>query len=406
MVTGTNDPALLGPVIADLQAVAGEVPAGKARWTLRTILADALDSAGYSDRALTLFEQAAEEADAAKHWADVNWICHNWANALGDVGQLDRARETYLRSADAKCLAGSPRVLVIMSELEVLRVDVMQGRAGEALAAVEEKLAEVRGWWTRREKGELVPEAPDVENLARALVGGLDVAGQANLALKRWQACLDLLVETEKVQRVRGAGEHELARTRFNACGPLQRLGKLAEAKAVLEGCLEIDGRAEDVSGQAADLSALADLWDDLGDPRQAAALARRALALRERLPDPAKRAISHHNLANYLRATGAPAEAGTHQLADLIYTLATGLDLRDSLRNLAVDIREAATRNARYDLPRMADVLADPAFAPLRAFLEARRIPPADLQAAIDARVEQVRAAVAAEAAKPPEPA
>ncbi len=39
------------------------------------------------------------------------------------------------------------------------------------------------------------------------------------------------------------------------------------------------------------------------------------------------------------------------------------------------------------------------------RAFLEARGIAPADLQAAVDARVERVRAAVAAEAAEPPEP-
>src|SRR5262249_22648459 len=118
VVTSTRDPALLGLVIADLESAAAEVPAGKAPWRTRTELADALRRAGRPDRALPLYAQAAEEAEAAAHWSDVGWICQNWANALGDVGQLDRARETYLRSAEAQRRAGRPRVLVVMSELE------------------------------------------------------------------------------------------------------------------------------------------------------------------------------------------------------------------------------------------------------------------------------------------------
>ena len=73
-------------------------------------------------------------------------ICQNWANALCGVAQLDRARETFLRSAAAHCRAGSPRVLVVMSENEALRVDVMQGRAAATLPAIEAKLAELRSW--------------------------------------------------------------------------------------------------------------------------------------------------------------------------------------------------------------------------------------------------------------------
>jgi SOS-response transcriptional repressor LexA len=130
----------------------------------------------------------------------------------------------------------------------------------------------------------------------------------------------------------------------------------------------------------------------------QRSAVAGSALALRERLPDPGNRAISHNNLSAYLHATGAPAEAGSHQLAALAYRLTTGLDPRLSLHNLAVRLRQAAARNARFDLPRLADLLADPAFAPLRTYLEGRGIPPADLQTAIDALVEQVRASATAD--------
>ena len=58
-------------MIADLQVAAAEAPAGKARWSLRTYLADAMYSASHPDQALPLYEQAAEEAETATHWADV-----------------------------------------------------------------------------------------------------------------------------------------------------------------------------------------------------------------------------------------------------------------------------------------------------------------------------------------------
>jgi tetratricopeptide (TPR) repeat protein len=401
VVTGTRDPTLLGQVIVDLQAAAGEAPVGKARWSLRTYLADALHSAGRSDQALPLYAQAAEEAETAEHWADLGAIRGNWAHALRTVGQLDRAREMHLKSAEAEGRAGRPRINVVGSELEALRVDVYQGRAEEALPAIEAKLGLVRGWWASRQQGEPFPEAPDDEVLARALVGALDIAREANLRLERWQSCLDLIVEIEEVKRALGESEHEVARTRFNRHGPLMRLGKLAEAKAVLEDCLDVDRRAGDVSGEAADLSALADVWNALGDRDQAIALERRALAVRERLPDPGDRSISHNNLANYLRAARAIDEADAHQLAALVYRLATGLDLRIALHNLANRIHGSAARGETFAFPPLAEFLATPAFSPLRTFLAARGVPADQLQAVIDDLVAKVRAAVAA----PPKP-
>jgi tetratricopeptide (TPR) repeat protein len=398
VVIGTRDPALLGQVIGDLQAAAGEVPAGEARWSLRTYLADALRMAGRPDQALPLYAQAAEEAEAAEHWAHLGWIYGNWANALVMVGQLDRAREAHVKSAEAEGRAGRPRVNVVVSELEALRVDVMQGRAKEALPVIEAKLDEVRGWWALRQQGKPVREAPEGEMLARALVGGLAIAFQVNLALERWQPCLDLLGELEEVNRALGAGEHETAGTRFNRYRPLMRLGKLAEAKAVLEGCLDVFHRVEDVTNEARALSALADVWNALGDPVQAVALERRALAVCERLPDPGDRATSHNNLASYLYAAGATGEARAHQLADLAYTLATGLDPRISLKHLALRIRQSAARGETFAFSPLAELLIVPAFAPLRAFLAQREVSVDQLRTAIDDLVAQVRAAVAAQ--------
>jgi tetratricopeptide (TPR) repeat protein len=393
VITSTSDPALLGQVIADLQVAAAEVPSGEARWSLRTYLADAFRNAGRPDQALPFYAQAAEEAEAAAHWPDVGWICQNWAIALQHVGRLERARETYLRSAEASRWAGRPQVLVVMSENEALRIDVMQGRAAEALPAIEEKLAELRSWWVRRQQGEPVPEAPDDEYLARALVSGLDVARCANQALERWQPCLDLLEEMEQVERALGTGEHEITRTRFNRYFPLTELGKLDEARTVLEGCLDVDRQVGDVTGEATVLYALASVWNALGDPRQALAFERQALALRERLPDPGDRAVSHFNLADYLHTTGSPDEARAHQLTDLVYTLVTGLDPRLSLRTLADRIRESASRGEHFALPRLDTLLATPAFAPLRIFLTERAVDLPALQARIDHLVAEARA-------------
>jgi hypothetical protein len=140
VVGGTSDSTLLRQVIADLRSAATEAHAGQMRWRLRGMLAMALRKAGHPDHALPFFAEAAREAEAAEHWLDLGVTCNNWATALVFVGQLDLARETYLRGANAMRRAGSQRVDVLGSELEVLRVDVLRGRAEEALPAVEEKL--------------------------------------------------------------------------------------------------------------------------------------------------------------------------------------------------------------------------------------------------------------------------
>jgi tetratricopeptide (TPR) repeat protein len=234
----------------------------------------------------------------------------------------------------------------------------------------------------------------DDELLAQTLVGGLDIARAADQALERWQGCLDLIGETEEVERAIGTGEHARAMTRFNRYGPLLELGKPAEAKEVLEGCLDAFRQAQDVTCEARALSALAYVWDDLGDVGQAIDMERAALAVHDRLPNPGDRADSHHNLSTYLHKAGYGDQAKDHQLADLVYTMTAKLDMRISLQNLANRIHQASTHGERFDLPGLADLLARPAFAPLHTFLAERGHSVKDLQPEIDALIEQARAA------------
>ena len=114
VVISTRDPRLLGQVIAERS----KRPSSRSRragpaGSLRTYLADALRQGGRPDAALPFYEQAAAEAEAAEDWSDVGWICQNWANGLVNVGRLDDAKTTYLRSAEAEGRAGSPRVDVL-----------------------------------------------------------------------------------------------------------------------------------------------------------------------------------------------------------------------------------------------------------------------------------------------------
>jgi hypothetical protein len=148
----------------------------------------------------------------------------------------------------------------------------------------------------------------------------------------------------------------------------LGRLGRFAEARAELE---DLPGDLSERSRQESHRAQFpGHLFAVQGDLEEAVTQARRALALREHLPDPRDRAISHNNLANYLLNRGAPpdrAEAPRHQLAALLYRLVSGLgqDLQTSLHNYAVNFRRARAAGAPLTVPRLADLLADPPSTP-----------------------------------------
>ena len=73
---------------------------------------------------------------------------------------------------------------------------------------------------------------------------------------------------------------------------------------------------------------------------------------------------------------------------------------LTRDLRNLAIDMREAAAAGGRYELPRLAELLARPEFEPLRRTLTEWKVALDELQATINQHVEEVRRWVAEGAA------
>ncbi len=400
VVTSTKDPRRLRRVIAELEGVVKQAPAGETRWVLRTCLADALRSAGDSDAALPLFEMAVVEAEEAGHWSQVGAICQNWSVALGHIGRLDEARSTLLRGTEADARAGSPRVNILASEFEALRVEVMQGGSERALPEVESRLQEVRDLWRRHCAGESVPEAPDPTFLAQVLLGGLDIADDISLALNRWEARLSFLTEIEETKRSLGEGAPELARSRLNQSGPLLRLGRLDQAQRLLESCLATFRRVGDLPMVAKAFLALANMWAIREDFKQAAGLARHALAACNRFSNLEDRSTSHSNLASYLDRLGASEQAARHQLAAIVYFLVIGhgQHLATTLEGLAFCMSRAAASGRRYELPRLDELLARPEFEPLQRTLAEWKVELDELQAKIDELVEEVRRRVEAE--------
>jgi hypothetical protein len=172
-------------------------------------------------------------------------------------------------------------------------------------------------------------------------------------------------------------------------------LGRIDEAKAELEACLTLfEG---DPAMSAAVLSSLADVFYRQGDIRQAIIQERRSLVLREQFPNPADRAVSHNNLANNLERSGTPsdlAESSLHRLAALIYKLVAGLgeSLKTSLGNYAIGFRRARAAGTVLAVPRVEELLADPAFEPLAQWLSKREVPVDQLQTAVDQHLDQAR--------------
>ena len=262
---------------------------------------------------------------------------------------------------------------------------------------METRLAQVQDWWQRQRSGQLVPEVSNPENLARVFISALDTAEEAHFAQKDWKSALRRIDAILEVKRTLERTEEDIAGTRMNRAIVLMELGCFSEAKGELEACLQVF--QNDPASRAMTLSSLANLFYQQGDVLEAITQECRALALYEQLPDPRDRATSHYNLAGSLDRSGtqsAFAKSPRHQLAALIYRLVSGLgqDLQTSLRNYAFFFRRAHATGTPLTVPRVAELLADPAFRPLDDWLRQRQVDVAEVQAAVDQALDMARQA------------
>jgi tetratricopeptide (TPR) repeat protein len=406
VVTSTSHLRQLEELIPHLRTAAEFVPEGRARWTCMGNLAKALARSGRPETSLPFYEQAANlaravaETDghgATQAWADLAVATSDYASALCALGNLDAAHLLQLESAAMAKKAGRPPVEIIGCELEALRIEIMQGRVLEALPQVQAKLEQVEGWWQRQRAGLIVTEAPDLEPLSRTYIGALYLANQGHREMRDWATALRYSDAILAVERELQRTSQEIASTRMHRANELGALKRFAEARAELESCLQIfEG---DPYGAFKVHGSFAALFHAQGDYLQAVNQQRRALAFGEWLPDPADRVRSHNNMASYLERQGTPssiAESSRHELASLTYCLGAqlGRDIQFVLRNYGFTFRRARAAVSELVIPRLAQLLADPAFHPLDLWLRQNHVDLNELQAAIDKFIDQARQA------------
>ena len=175
-------------------------------------------------------------------------------------------------------------------------------------------------------------------------------------ALGEWQRSLDLNAANLASKRARRASAHEISRSRYNDAGPLIELGRLAEAERILLETQQACEDQNDIAGLQQVLGTRAFLENRCGRPQQALEIERTAIRLAYVRPEPGDIAISHHQLAYYLkRAEGDWVAARAHRLAAVLLFQLSGMthELAGACTALAGELRRD---DRREDLPGTVD--------------------------------------------------
>jgi hypothetical protein len=335
--------ALALPWLRQIAAATAGTPEGLAS---AGVLASALLLAGQMAEAEQLERDLIDQSVAREDHRLASAATRHLLNLLRASGRLEEALALAEEKAGYTRRAGLGPWTQLLDECMRLQVLNTLGCYGEVLAAVEEL------------RGRLValPEESEAEETAmpwNVREELLNTGCEAAIRLTQWQTALELNAECVKYKEQRGADALELARTRFNDYGPLLRLGRYGEARALLEDCRAAFEQAHAIPYLDKAFSALADLEDREGN-RAAVRFQQTGLRYSYQAGDPEDCAISHHNLAEYLECSGgAPESVLAHRLAAGAIFLQTGSG------NLAVVIRSLANSPLPTIPPPFAAVVA-----------------------------------------------
>jgi hypothetical protein len=296
-----------------------EATAGTERGLLDAgILAKALSNAGRTGEAELMMRDVIARSTAQGDYRVASISAGDLVNLLRSRGRLTEALTVLEEKAGYTLQTGLGPWTQLGDETYRLQMLNSMGRYDEVLTAVE----------ALRPRLEALPLAGEAEeavepwNVRETL---LDAGSEAALHNERWEAALAFSAEIVKVKQERGAGELEMARTRYNEYGPLLRLGRYAEAHALLRDCRAVFETARHIEMLGRVYSALASLEDKTGSGTAAVRFEEVALGYRYQDGEPDSCALSHHNLANYLERQGTdPATVLAHSLAAATICLQT----------------------------------------------------------------------------------
>jgi tetratricopeptide (TPR) repeat protein len=259
------------------------------------------------------------------------------ANLLRGTGRLGEALEVVEQLPEWTRRAGFGPWTQLAGHTQRLQLLSLMGRDEEALAGVQQL----------RDEMATLPEHSDQEervNPFNVREATLDVGRNAALNLERWEEALELNAEQVASKQARGAPDYDLARSWFNDYYPLLQLGRLEQARRLLEACQETFAAEGDLGNLGKTLGALASLERRRGRPGEAVRLEQTSLRYAYAAGDPQDIAASHRNLANsFGQAGGDLAQVLAHRLAAayLYFGIGSG-QLPATLDELARDLAAA----------------------------------------------------------------
>jgi len=300
------------------------------------VLASALRRVDPAESETLLRELLARAVDSGD-WRIAATAAGELANMLGDAGRLDEALEMTTQKGGYTRQAGLGPWTQLLDQVQRLQILGRMGEHRQVLAQTDE----LQAWMRKLPVRSVDDEAVNPWNVREVVLG---IGHGSALTLGEWQRCLELNAEIVTSKRQRGAAEHEITCFRFNDAGALIRLGRLNEAGRLLRECQQVFEEHRDITRLALVFGTRAELENALGHPDTAAELTRTALRLRYARPaaDLQAIAVSHHNLANCLRAGDTdPAGQRAHQLAAAILFRLAGMahDFTSSQHALADDL-------------------------------------------------------------------
>lgn len=182
-----------------------------------------------------------------------------------------------------------------------------------------------------------------------------------------------------------GANEATGAIQRVAYAAQILKLGRMGEARRILEACLPIFQAFNLVDAEASTLSYLSATWDAAGDLEVAISLEERALRAANQLPDVGPRVRSHLNLARLHGRQQRMDLALLHLVSTLIYNLDNESGLETAIGTVRANVHAAQVRGEKITLPRLGDLLERRDQRAVGDYVKAKSISLPNLQASID---------------------
>lgn len=274
------------------------------------VLANALAHAGRVEEAERGTRDVLARAQAQGNYRVASTASGALLHVLRDRGHLDEALRVAEVGAEYTRQAGLGPWTQLGDECRRLQLLNALGRH-EAVRKAVKQLQEHMA--TLPETSD-APETVTSWNVRETL---LDTGHSAALHSKHWDDALALNAEILQQKQARGASALQIARTRFNDYGPLLRLKRFNDARTLLLECRKVADAERDVQLLGNTFSALADLEAATGMQARAADFEQLALGYQYQSGESESCAISHHNLANYIRqSAGNPPAVLAHCLA------------------------------------------------------------------------------------------